>query len=102
MPELTAKEWIENTTAGTLSKDPPEHLKDCWTSLDWAPAFRLYAVKVGYASDSVGFLDAVDKYGKQPTVASAQEVYTTFVRPDSPAEINLSSPQRIACFDTVV
>lgn len=94
---LTAKDWIENSTPEMLiqirtkeeaAKVPP-NLKACKADPNWWKMFRLFAHKVDFSGENVGFLDAVDKFKKQPSAASAREIYQKLVSPDAPGQINL-------------
>src|SRR5947207_1397885 len=97
--EEKAKQWIEQSTPDMLDRiksgPPPVHVRDCRRDPVWAKVLRLYA-KNTLVIENVDFLDAVDTFKQQRTMASAQEIYGTFVREDAPSQVNLPDDKRKA------
>jgi hypothetical protein len=101
MPDLTAKDWIETLTPEQLAqirtKESPDNvpatLTACHQDPNWWKMLRRFA-NSEFSGENVDFLDAVDKFNKQPTLASAQEIYQLFVSPVAARQINLSDPIR--------
>jgi hypothetical protein len=102
MPELTTKQWIENSTPEMLDqlrsteadgRIPPDAVA-CQQDPNWWKLFCAFADKAEMSGENVDFLAAVDKFKKQPTVVSAQEICQKFVRRGAPNEVNLAAENR--------
>ncbi len=50
--------------------------------------------KAEFSEDSVNFLMAVESYKEAPSVDKAIAIYTTYIRPGAPEEVNLSQKAR--------
>jgi hypothetical protein len=64
-----------------------------WDDKATRAKIRAFA-KSEFSEDSVNFLLAVESYKESPSVDKAITIYTTYIRPGAPEEINLSQKAR--------